>query len=74
MINQDITNRIKWFKELWEKILEEISKLWKKYPDLRFGQLLENIFGCEKNDNRCIFNIDDDKQDLLKTKNNSKGE
>jgi hypothetical protein len=43
-----------------DKILKEISRIWKKYPDLRFGQLLENIFGCERNDNRCIFHIEDD--------------
>ncbi len=31
-------NRIKPF-------LERIEEIWKKYPDLRFGQLINNIFG-----------------------------
>ena len=31
-------NRIKPF-------LERFEEIWKKYPDLRFGQLINNIFG-----------------------------
>ena len=31
-------NRIKPF-------LERIEEIWKKYPDLRFGQLINNVFG-----------------------------
>lgn len=31
-------NRIKPF-------LEKIEEIWKKYPDLRFGQLVNNVFG-----------------------------
>jgi uncharacterized protein YihD (DUF1040 family) len=26
------------------KILKELSKVWQKYPDLRFGQLLMNCY------------------------------
>ena len=31
-------------KPFWEKIEE----IWKKYPDLRFGQLINNIFGSQQ--------------------------
>lgn len=26
------------------KILGEIYRIWKKYPDMRFGQLVDNLF------------------------------
>ena len=28
-----------------DPFLEELGKLWKEYPDFRFGQLLKNVFG-----------------------------
>ena len=38
-----------------KKVLAEIEKIWEKYPDLRFGQLIGGIFGIDatdrKNDN-----------------------
>lgn len=34
-------------KSDFEKILSLIKKLYKKYPDLRFGQLLTFVFGKE---------------------------
>ena len=27
------------------KILKRIERLWKKYPDLRLGQLIVNVYG-----------------------------
>mgnify|MGYP001069740887 CR=1 FL=1 len=35
-------NRIKPF-------LEKLEEIWKKYPDLRFGQLINNIFAGQQN-------------------------
>lgn len=27
-----------------DKVLAAISEVWKRYPDLRFGQLISNVF------------------------------
>ena len=44
-----------------DKILKLIEKEWKKYPDLRLGQLLIVSFGYPTVPNKCdIFNIEDD--------------
>lgn len=37
-----------------------LRETWTRYPELRFGQLLENIFGCERYGDRCIFYVDDE--------------
>jgi len=36
------------------KILKEIEKIWKKNPDLRFCQLIQNPFGIED-----IYHVED---------------
>ena len=41
------------------KILKIIEKIWRKSPDLRFCQLIENVLGC--NNESCIYYIEDDK-------------
>jgi hypothetical protein len=38
-----------------DMFLETFGKLWKKYPDMRFGQLIENVF--EKFN---LFYVEDD--------------
>ena len=29
-----------------DRILRKINFIWKKYPDMRFGQLIENLWSC----------------------------
>lgn len=38
-----------------DKVLNTISKVWKKYPDLRLGQLIINVIPEDK-----IYNVEDD--------------
>lgn len=42
------------------RLLKTLEKVWLKYPDMRFFQLLENIFGCPKLRNHCFFMQEDD--------------
>lgn len=40
-----------------DPLLEKLSEAWKKYPDMRFGQFMDNFFSvCEQN----TFNMEDD--------------
>lgn len=39
-----------------EEILDKIEKLWKKYPDSRFGQLISNIILDEE-----LYYLEDDR-------------
>ena len=44
-----------------DRICEDIKVLWKRHPDERLGQLMENyIFGCERQTKKCIFHVEDD--------------
>ena len=45
------------------RILGKLQRLWEKYPDQRFGQLLENyLIGCPRTGGLgCIHHIEDDK-------------
>lgn len=50
-------------KDRIPRILALIQELWEIYPDMRFGQLMENyIIPCERNgmSDACIFYTDDD--------------
>jgi len=44
-----------------EKILNILKRVWTTYPDLRFGQLVENIFGEVIE----LYWIEDDEFELL---------
>lgn len=39
-----------------DPIIEQLRALWKTHPDMRLGQLIENVAGA----NEDIFNIEDD--------------
>lgn len=40
-----------------DPLLEKLGEAWKKYPDMRFGQFVDNFFSvCEQN----TFNMEDD--------------
>jgi hypothetical protein len=43
-----------------DRICNELAKLWKQNPDWRFGQLIENLYGCPANHKRCVFHIEDE--------------
>ena len=54
MINMRDPNRI-------EPIMEELTKMWKKHPDMRLGQFLCNILGeADTVTNRDPFYVEDD--------------
>ena len=42
------------------RITSSLAAYWTKHPDLRLGQLIENIFGCKRNLSYCIYNFEDD--------------
>lgn len=43
--------------------LDKIAKYWETYPDLRFGQLIDNaLYGTDKKD---IFSIEDDDMEKI---------
>lgn len=40
-----------------DPLLEKLGEAWKKYPDMRYGQSMDNFFSvCEQN----TFNMEDD--------------
>lgn len=41
-------------------MLDLLKEIWERYPDQRFFQLLENMFGCPKRRNQCFFYQEDD--------------
>lgn len=44
-----------------ERITYKLGRLWVKFPDQRFGQLLENyVFGYNALTNKQVFHIGDD--------------
>jgi hypothetical protein len=44
-----------------ERICKRLERLWKKYPDMRMGQILENfVFGHHLEKGNCIFYQEDD--------------
>lgn len=46
-----------------EQVLAQVEATWRKYPDLRLGQLIENAVGA-----RDLYNTEDDQlADLLRT-------
>ena len=46
-----------------EQVLAQVEATWRKYPDLRLGQLIENAVGA-----RDLYNTEDDQLvDLLRT-------
>lgn len=57
-------------KKRIKKILSEIERIWMTYPDMRFGQLLENIMSSFGNDRMFSWHYEDDKllDDLKKHK------
>lgn len=52
-----------------DPFIENFKTLWKKYPDLRFGQLVEIIY--RQTNNIELFSIEDDKMlnQILKMQN-----
>lgn len=44
-----------------DEVLETLGRIWKKHPDMRMFQLLENLFGCDRDTGKCKFHIEDDK-------------
>lgn len=42
------------------EIMKRFQELWERYPDLRFGQLVENVLKIGGKGNHCIFSIEDD--------------
>ena len=60
------------------RILDLLEEVWILYPDMRLGQLIENIYGCQRNDPNCIFNREDDEieemlKEFLKTRKFTRG-
>jgi len=45
-------------KERIPLILERLRKIWIRFPDLRLGQLIENVFSCMSSS--CIYYLEDD--------------
>jgi len=43
-----------------EEVLTLLKEIWERVPDWRFFQLIENIFGCPRRQNRCFFYQEDD--------------
>lgn len=41
-----------------DKILQEINKVWKRYPDLRFTQLIVNVMSARGSD---LYYMEDEK-------------
>ena len=41
-------------------LLEKLEKVWMKSPDLRFGQLLENLISDRDHNSCCIFYLEDE--------------
>lgn len=41
-----------------DKILQEISEVWKRYPDLRFTQLIVNVMSARGSD---LYYMEDEK-------------
>ena len=41
-------------------ILDKLSALWEKYPDLRLGQLIANAHNCSPSRQCDIFYLEDD--------------
>jgi len=59
--NKDFLQGYSSTPEIRKDILENLSKLWEKYPSMRFGQLLENfVFGHHSERNQCIFHVYDE--------------
>lgn len=54
-----------------DKLLNELGELWKKQPDMRFGQLIMNL-DLSLNDNSIMWNKED--EDWLKLIQNKKDE
>lgn len=62
-------------KERIKKILSKIEKLWNKYPDQRFGQLLENyvfVRGNRGDITSCRLFYQEDDETELNINNNIK--
>jgi hypothetical protein len=47
-----------------EQILSELEQLWKKYPQLRFGQLVSNIQSASCKGKMDLFYVED--EDMIK--------
>jgi len=44
-----------------DRIVETIRKAWKKYPDMRLTQLIENCFVFpHPPDKHCLYHVEDD--------------
>ena len=43
-----------------DEILDYLRQQWKKNPDLRLGQIIENAVGTKGGEHQCIFGIEDD--------------
>lgn len=54
-------------------IMNKLTILWRKHPDARLGQLVENLFGCEKQTDICISHMEDDVAERIIDKAIEKG-
>lgn len=43
-----------------QTVLKLLEKVWKKFPDYRLGQLLENVATAAGRPDHCVFHIGDD--------------
>lgn len=65
VIGLEFTRQEKRNVKIW-MIIHELRELWKKYPNLRFAQLLENFVfphqsdPAKPQDHRCFFNDEDE--------------
>ncbi len=42
------------------KVLEKIERLWSKFPDLRLGQLILNVFSLHNGIYVAVYNMEDE--------------
>lgn len=47
-----------------ERIAEKLALLWKMYPDLRLGQLLENLPKPPLRERHCVHGFEDEQWEL----------
>jgi hypothetical protein len=43
------------------KILARLQVVWEDHPDMRLGQLIENVYGCiQRGDKYCFYHMEDE--------------
>ena len=42
-------------------ILQRLEAVWQRHPDLRLGQIIENVYGCaRRGDKYCFYHMEDE--------------